>query len=133
MGDGEAGALAQRAVVVAADELGYGDAGVPLVGGGKSVSPLSLMAELGPSLGHLSHYEVEATARGLVLAFQAHSTQFRKSGEPYIIHPVAVACILAELKMDVDSIVAGLLHDTVEDTDAVTFEQIEERQRARYR
>ena len=127
MGDGEAGALAQRAVVVAADELGYGDAGVPLVGGGKSVSPLSLMAELGPSLGHLSHYEVEATARGLVLAFQAHSTQFRKSGEPYIIHPVAVACILAELKMDVDSIVAGLLHDTVEDTDAVTFEQIEER------
>ena len=55
--------MAQRAVVVAADELGYGDAGVPLVGGGKSVSPLSLMAELGPSLGHLSHGEVEATAR----------------------------------------------------------------------
>lgn len=46
-----------------------------------------------------------------------HAGQVRKSGEPYITHPVAVATILAELGMDEDTIVGALLHDTVEDTD----------------
>lgn len=49
------------------------------------------------------------------MAEQWHSGQVRKSGEPYISHPLAVAHILAELKMDDDSIVAGLLHDVIED------------------
>ena len=51
--------------------------------------------------------------------------QFRKSGEPFITHPVEVTRILAELKMDYESLIAGLLHDTVEDTENVKFEEIE--------
>lgn len=53
------------------------------------------------------------------------STQVRKSGEKYITHPVEVARILAELQMDCESLSAGLLHDTVEDTQEVSFEEIE--------
>ena len=57
-------------------------------------------------------------------ATAAHDGQFRKSGEPYIIHPLEVACNLADLELDIESIVAGLLHDVVEDTD-YTLEDIE--------
>ncbi|GHH47581.1 MULTISPECIES: RelA/SpoT family protein [Gammaproteobacteria] len=46
----------------------------------------------------------------------AHAGQTRKSGEPYITHPVAVACILAELGLDVEALIAAILHDTIEDT-----------------
>lgn len=58
------------------------------------------------------------------LAKKAHGEQLRKSGEPYIIHPLAVAYTLADLELDIESIVAGILHDVVEDTD-YTLEDIE--------
>lgn len=57
-------------------------------------------------------------------AKKAHADQKRKSGEPYIIHPLSVAIIMAELEMDLESIAACLLHDVVEDTGA-TYEDIE--------
>ncbi|MCR4807310.1 MAG: bifunctional (p)ppGpp synthetase/guanosine-3',5'-bis(diphosphate) 3'-pyrophosphohydrolase [Lachnospiraceae bacterium] len=58
------------------------------------------------------------------VANEAHKDQVRKSGEPYIVHPLCVALILAELQLDKESIAAGLLHDVVEDTD-LTIEDLE--------
>ena len=54
------------------------------------------------------------------LAKEAHANQARKSGEPYIIHPLAVASILADLELDIESITAGILHDVVEDSEYTT-------------
>jgi RelA/SpoT family (p)ppGpp synthetase len=73
-------------------------------------------------LEHVASDEKNGRVHALVerayrLAEQAHDGQVRKSGEPYIQHPLSVAYLLADLGMDVDSIVAGLLHDVVEDTD----------------
>lgn len=61
--------------------------------------------------------------RAFVLADKAHAPQKRASGEPYIIHPIAVATIIAQMHLDKESIIAALLHDTVEDT-GVTPEDI---------
>jgi len=60
-----------------------------------------------------------------ILAYESHIGQRRKSGEDYILHPVEVAEILADMKMDTDTIVAGLLHDVVEDT-LIVLEDIED-------
>src|SRR5690606_17487759 len=57
-------------------------------------------------------------------ATEAHQGQKRKSGEPYIVHPLSVANVLIEWGMDIDSVLAGVLHDTVEDT-KVTLDDIE--------
>ena len=59
------------------------------------------------------------------VACEAHKNQTRKSGEPYIIHPLCVAIILADLELDKETIVAGLLHDVVEDT-VLTNEELRE-------
>ncbi|KAL2540471.1 putative GTP diphosphokinase RSH1 [Abeliophyllum distichum] len=88
------------------------------------VSPESLWEDLKPTILYLSPKELELVHDALNLAFEAHDGQKRRSGEPFIIHPVAVAQILGELELDWESIAAGLLHDTVEDTN-VTFERIE--------
>lgn len=60
--------------------------------------------------------DTERVARAVEIATKAHEGQFRKTGEPYIIHPLAVKKILEEWGMDEDTIIAGILHDTVEDT-----------------
>ena len=72
---------------------------------------------------YLSDADVRKIRRAFVFSSGVHKEQRRKSGEPYIIHPVEVAFILAELRMDADSICAALLHDTVEDTDT-SFEDV---------
>ncbi len=61
-------------------------------------------------------FNMEMIQKAYELADGAHKGQMRLSGEPYIIHPLAVACILVELGMDSESVVGGLLHDVVEDT-----------------
>lgn len=63
------------------------------------------------------NYDADFIERAYIKAAELHKTQLRKSGEPYIIHPVAVVNILAELGMDDRTLVAGLLHDVVEDTE----------------
>ena len=70
--------------------------------------------------------------RAYFFAEKAHAGQFRISGEPFIQHPLEVAYILAELQLDITSIIAGLLHDVVEDTD-VTLDEIEAEFGARLR
>ncbi|MBR0126971.1 MAG: bifunctional (p)ppGpp synthetase/guanosine-3',5'-bis(diphosphate) 3'-pyrophosphohydrolase [Firmicutes bacterium] len=62
------------------------------------------------------NYNMEVIEKAYDVAEEMHRGQLRKSGEPYLIHPMAVAEILAELGMDESTIVAGLLHDVVEDT-----------------
>ena len=68
-------------------------------------------------------YDLDKIAQALDFAAQAHAGQKRKSGEDYIYHPIEVAKILVAYDCDTDSIIAALLHDTVEDT-AVTLEQV---------
>ncbi len=63
--------------------------------------------------------------KAYIFAAQKHRGQLRQSGEPYLSHPLNVAYILAEMNMDLDTIIAGLLHDTIEDTDT-TYEDIAE-------
>ena len=65
-----------------------------------------------------------ALEKAFIMASRAHEGQFRQSGEPFVSHPLAVAEILAELGMDTDTIIAGLLHDVIEDTD-LTMEVIQ--------
>lgn len=68
--------------------------------------------------------DLEFIRKAYVFSEKAHEGQIRRSGEPYISHPLGVAAILAELQLDLPTIATGLLHDTVEDT-AVTLEDIE--------
>ncbi|GIN20117.1 RelA/SpoT family protein [Siminovitchia fordii] len=74
---------------------------------------------------YLNEEHVGLVKRAYEFARQAHKDQFRKSGEPYIIHPVQVAGILADLELDPAAVAAGFLHDVVEDTQ-VTIKQISE-------
>ena len=68
--------------------------------------------------------DISMIQKAYEVAREAHKDQKRKSGEPYIIHPLCVAIILADLELDKETIVAGLLHDAVEDT-WMTYEEVE--------
>src|SRR5690625_7784281 len=74
---------------------------------------------------YLEQSDVDIIYRAYLFAKDADAQQFRKSGEPYIIHPVQVAGILIGLDLDPATIAAGFLHDVVEDTD-ISLETIEE-------
>ena len=74
---------------------------------------------------YLDPVQVEEVRRAYALAEKSHDGQFRVSGEPYICHPVAVATILASLRMDAKGVMAALLHDVIEDT-SVTKTQLAE-------
>ncbi|MEH7251820.1 bifunctional (p)ppGpp synthetase/guanosine-3',5'-bis(diphosphate) 3'-pyrophosphohydrolase [Neobacillus niacini] len=73
---------------------------------------------------YLNEEHVELVRKAYEFAKHSHREQYRKSGEPYIIHPIQVAGILADLEMDPETVAAGFLHDVVEDTD-VTLKDIE--------
>ncbi|HET5289185.1 TPA: bifunctional (p)ppGpp synthetase/guanosine-3',5'-bis(diphosphate) 3'-pyrophosphohydrolase, partial [Streptococcus pneumoniae] len=73
---------------------------------------------------YLTEEDVHFVHKALVYAVECHSGQYRKSGEPYIIHPIQVAGILAKLKLDAVTVACGFLHDVVEDTDA-TLDDLE--------
>jgi GTP pyrophosphokinase len=84
----------------------------------------SLFGYLAP---RTSEEQMHRIIDGYEFAAKAHQKQKRRSGEPYIIHPIAVATILAkELEMTDNTVIAAFLHDVVEDTDH-TIEEIEER------
>ena len=68
-------------------------------------------------------FEKEKIKKAYYYAKELHKGQYRQSGEEYIIHPLNVAYILAEMKADTNTICAGLLHDTIEDTN-ITKEEI---------
>ena len=82
---------------------------------------LKLMIE-----GYLSAEACAQVMEASDFADEAHSGVTRKSGEPYILHPIAVACMLARMRLDADTLMAALLHDVIEDT-PVTKEQVSTR------
>ncbi|AJD91624.1 GTP pyrophosphokinase [Jeotgalibacillus malaysiensis] len=77
-------------------------------------------------LSYMNESQVDFVKKAYHLAEEAHKEQFRKSGEPYIIHPVQVAGILAELQMDPSTVAAGFLHDVIEDT-IFTYDDLTEK------
>ncbi|MDQ3654476.1 MAG: HD domain-containing protein, partial [Chloroflexota bacterium] len=60
---------------------------------------------------------LDMIANAVRVAYHAHDGVIRKSGEPYIIHPIETSAILARMQLDAETLVAGLLHDAIEDTD----------------
>ena len=70
--------------------------------------------------------DISMIEKAYKIAGEAHKNQFRPSGEPYIIHPLNVAIILADLELDKETIIAGILHDVVEDT-VMTEEDLKDR------
>ena len=90
----------------------------------ENISPEQLYQEL---ISRVKKYhpsdDISLIEKAYNLAYMAHKNQLRKSGEPYIIHPLSVAIILAELQLDKETIVSGILHDVVEDT-IITDEQL---------
>lgn len=74
---------------------------------------------------YLPEEQIKRLKQAYLVARDAHEGQTRSSGEPYITHPVAVACILAEMRLDYETLMAALLHDVIEDTPA-TYQDMEQ-------
>ncbi len=74
---------------------------------------------------YLPEEQIKRLRQAYLVARDAHDGQTRSSGEPYITHPVAVACILAEMRLDCETLMAALLHDVIEDT-AATYQDMEQ-------
>ena len=77
---------------------------------------MRLFKRLRRKLYYLSDQQIAQIYEAFLTALEAHRDQVRQTGEPYITHPVSVACILADMKMDASTIMAALLHDVIEDT-----------------
>jgi GTP pyrophosphokinase len=88
------------------------------------------MSEIAEFTKHLGHYlpapDVALVSRAFEFSESAHRGQFRKSGEPYITHPLAVASILSQWRLDAQGLAAALLHDVMEDT-SVTKGELEKK------
>ncbi len=85
----------------------------------------SSFATLTDKLGYLSKAEIRQVREAFKFADEAHLGQYRASGEPYITHPIAVAGLCADWKLDVQAIMAALMHDTIEDRGVTKTELIE--------
>lgn len=107
--------LAEAIGALSADAFEGGIAPSPEAGA--TVTPESRFAVLVEKTSYLDDAAAEKLKRAYEYASAAHKGVKRKSGEPYIIHPIEVALILSDLRMDVDTLCAALLHDTIEDTD----------------
>ncbi len=91
------------------------------------MTPESLVQDLLTSLRERTDpIDTQVIERAFALAQHAHTGQMRKSGEPYLIHPVRVATTIAGLGLDAESIASGLLHDSVEDSELTVFDLTEE-------
>ena len=77
---------------------------------------LRLFKKLRKKLEYLDEGQIERIYQAYLLAVEAHRGQRRSTGEPYVTHPVAVSGILADMKLDYQTIMAALLHDVIEDT-----------------
>ena len=75
---------------------------------------------------YLDDDQIDLVRRAYLCAEKAHSGQTRRSGEPYVTHPLAVAHILADMHMDHQSLAAAMLHDVIEDTEVDKLEIIEQ-------
>jgi len=84
----------------------------------------SLKAQIIENLGPITNSESDLIEQAFIFAENAHQKQTRKTGEPFINHPLRVALLLSQMKLGVDAVISGLLHDVVEDTD-ITIKDIE--------
>ncbi len=104
-------------------------AGPALVANGDESLPVpireGLDALLETIVAHSPTANLDLVQRAAQLAIEAHGTDMRKSGEPYVLHPIAVATILARIQLDAETIAGALLHDVIEDT-PVTLDRIED-------
>ena len=109
-----------------ADDIVGQEADLPLFSPVEKVTKVVTSSELLARCSQfLSKADVERVRQAFMYADDAHLGQFRKSGEPYITHPLAVANILAEWRLDSTTICAGLMHDVLEDTPVAKIEMVE--------